>query len=344
MAQDADHQSFCTNSRAHHPYAHLLCASWHLATTKVIEISIQSAGMKNYTAELWLPSGSGLGESPLYRASDDTFFFADIENQLVHSVPVTKDWDTKRTYQFDECITRLHVVTDRSDVLAVQTKIGLALLSLDSGTLKPIADTRHRDSSLDGKVRMNDGAIDARGRWWAGSMALDEKTCIGRLWSTTAGAETHKDAVVLELDNLVDTPVPNGPVWSPDGRTMYACETPAGKIFQFDYDVETGTAENKQLFAQLEDGGMPDGMAVDVEGHIWIAANSQGKLVRFSPAGKVVAICSVPGAAMTSCPVFGGKDMKTLFITSIASEGSTGHVYRVDVEVPGIERNEYRVT
>lgn len=297
--------------------------------------------MKEYTAELWLSSGSGLGESPLYRASDDTFFFVDIKNQLVHSVPAKGGWESKRTYQLDECITRLHLVTDRPDVLAVQTKFGLALLSLDLGTLKPITDLRHQDGSLDDRVRMNDGAIDARGRWWAGSMALDEETPIGRLWSVTKDGTEDQNPTVLELDDLVDTPVPNGPVWSPDDKTMYACETPAGKVFHFEYDLETGKATNKRLFVQLEDGGMPDGMAVDVEGHVWIAANSQGKLVRCSPTGKIVATCSVSGAKMTSCPAFGGKDMKTLFITSIASEGSTGHVYRVDVEVPGIQRHEY---
>ncbi|CAN8098255.1 unnamed protein product [Discula destructiva] len=300
--------------------------------------------MQTYTAEEWLPSGSGLGESPVYRTSDATFFFADIKNQLVHSVPATKGWDSRRTYSFDECITRLHVVADRPDVLAVQTRLGLALLALDSGTLEPIADIRHKDASLDGEVRMNDGGIDARGRWWAGTMALDEETHVGRLWCIDRGVnESQPVPSILEQDDLVDTPVPNGPVWSPDDKTMYANETPGGKMFRYDYDAGTGRATNKELFAHLEDGGMPDGAAVDVEGHIWVAANSQGMLIRYSPAGEAVAVCMVPDAKMTSCPVFGGRDMKTLFITSIAAEGSSGNVYRVDVEVPGIRRYDYRV-
>lgn len=322
--------------------------------------------MKEYSAKEWLPSGSGLGESPLYRASDDLFFFVDIKNKLVHSVPATKGWDDKATYQFDECITRLHVVAGRTDVLAVQTRAGLALLSLDAGTLTPLAGLRHADASLDGKVRMNDGGIDARGRWWAGSMALDEETPIGRLWRFAApnvGAERTGEAdserqnqnqdasrpppgvpaVGLEqIDGLVYTPVPNGPVWSPDDRAMYACETPGGEVFQYDYDAGRGAATNKRPFARLDEGGMPDGLAVDVEGCVWVAANAQGRLVRYSPAGEAVAVCSVPGAKMTSCPAFGGRDMRTLFITSIAAEGSTGHVYRVDVDVPGIRRHEYR--
>lgn len=298
--------------------------------------------MKQFTAKEWLPSASGLGESPLYRASDDTFFFVDIKNCLVHSVPHSSGWDQKRTYQFDECITRLHVVANRSDVLAVQTKLGLAFLSLGAGTLKPIVPIQHQDSSLDDKVRMNDGVLDARGRWWAGAMALDEETSIGRIWCMMESEKENKEASVLSLEDLVDTPVPNGPAFSPDNKIMYACETPGGKVFQYDYDLENGRASNKRLFVQLENGGMPDGMAVDVEGHVWVAANSQGKLVRYTPAGEAVAECAVLGAKMTSCPVFGGKDMKTLLITSIQAEGSTGHVYRVDVNIPGVARYEYQ--
>lgn len=298
--------------------------------------------MKQLTAKEWLPSASGLGESPLYRASDGTFFFVDIKNCLVHSVPHSAGWDQKRTHQFDECITRLHVVANRPDALAVQTKLGLALLSLDAGTLEPIAPIQHQDANLDDKVRMNDGVIDARGRWWAGTMALDEETSLGRLWCMTESGKENGNASVVSLDDLVDTPVPNGPVFSPDDKTLYVCETPGGKIFQYDYDVASGRAANKRLFAQLADGGMPDGMAVDVEGHVWVAANSQGRLVRYSPAGEAMAECAVPGAKMTSCPAFGGEDMKTIFITSIAAEGSTGHVYRVEVDVPGVARYEYQ--
>lgn len=299
--------------------------------------------MKEYTAQEWLPSSSGLGESPLYRASDDTFFFVDIQNQLVHAVPAAESWEARKTYQLDECVTRLHAVAGRDDVLAVQTRLGLALFSLGPGALKPLANIAHQDASLDDKVRMNDGGIDARGRWWAGTMALDEEAPVGRLWCVGQQGASSADAPVRALDGLVDTPVPNGPVWSPDDGVMYASETPGGKVFRYDYDVESGAATNRRLFAQLEGGGMPDGLAVDAEGHVWVAANSQGKLVRFSPAGEPVASCTVPGAKMTSCPAFGGEDMKTLFITSIAAEGSTGHVYRVKVDVPGIKRHEFEV-
>ncbi|KAI0549503.1 hypothetical protein F4679DRAFT_264001 [Xylaria curta] len=294
--------------------------------------------MKEYTAEEWLPAEAGLGESPLYRQEDDTFFFVDIKNCRIHCVPLDRGWAGRYTIHLDEPITRLDLVEERSDYLAVLTQRGFALLNSTSGALERIADIRHENATLDEKVRMNDGGIDAQGRWWASTMALDEETKIGRLWrfdgtkiqDTSEGNRDETAAVV------------NGLVWSPDDKIMYACDTPEGKIYQYDYDVENGTASNRRLFAKLEHGGMPDGLAIDVEGHVWVAANSQGKLVRLSPAGEVTATCAVPGAKMTSCPVFGEKDMKTLFITSIANDESTGHVYRARVDIPGIHRHPFK--
>ncbi|KAI8955938.1 hypothetical protein F4801DRAFT_182967 [Xylaria longipes] len=294
--------------------------------------------MREYTAEEWLPCEAGLGESPLYRQEDDTFFFVDIKNCRVHCVPLDRGWAGRYTVHLDEPITRLDMVEGRSDYLAVLTRRGFALLNPTSGALELIADVQHGDSSLDQKVRLNDGGIDARGRWWASTMALDEEAKIGRLWRF----DGNKVQDMSEGKQDETAAVVNGLVWSPSDDIMYACDTPEGKIYQYDYDVENGTASNRRLFAKLEDGGMPDGLAVDEEGHVWAAANSQGKLVRFSPAGKVTATCVVPGAKMVSCPAFGEKDMKTLFITSIADDGSTGHVYRAMVDIPGIHRHPFK--
>lgn len=111
---------------------------------------------------------------------------------------------------------------------------------------------------------------------------------------------------VRELNNLLETPVPSEPVFSPDDKIMHVSKTPQGKAFHYDYNTTDDTVSYKRLFVQLENGVMPDGMAVDVEGHVRVTANSQGKLVRHSPSGDAVATCAVPGAKMTSCPAFGG--------------------------------------
>src|SRR6185436_17970945 len=68
-------------------------------------------------------------------------------------------------------------------------------------------------------VRMNDGACDPQGRFWAGTMAYDESPGQGVLYR-------------LELDGtcttvLTDLTISNGIGWSPDGATMFLADSGA---------------------------------------------------------------------------------------------------------------------
>lgn len=108
--------------------------------------TMESFAMKEYSAQESLPSASGLGESPLYRSSDKTFLFVDIKSRksrLAHKVPESEGWAERNIYEFDQPITRLEAVAKCMDVLAVQTRFGLALLSLQTGALKDIVTLQH---------------------------------------------------------------------------------------------------------------------------------------------------------------------------------------------------------
>src|SRR5579885_3853026 len=66
------------------------------------------------------------------------------------------------------------------------------------------------------ELRMNDGACDARGRFWVGSMRLDERGWDGALYRYD-GRE-----LVTVLDGVG---LSNGIGWSPDGTLMYYVDT-----------------------------------------------------------------------------------------------------------------------
>ena len=97
----------------------------------------------------------------------------------------------------------------------------------------------------------------------------------------------------------------------------------------------------------------PDGLAVDVEGHIWSALWGASRVVRFSPAGDLVGEVHLP-ALRVSCPAFGGKDMDELFITTAALEeddleGRTkyvenGSVFRIKVGIKGLPKYRFKPT
>jgi sugar lactone lactonase YvrE len=108
----------------------------------------------------------------------------------------------------------------------------------------------------------------------------------------------------------------NGIAWSPDDRTMYACDTWRRLLFAYDYDADTGRPSNRRLFASLQpQDGFPDGLTVDAEGFVWNAHYDGWRITRYAPDGRVDRVVRLPVRHVTSL-VFGGPDLDTLLVTS----------------------------
>jgi len=193
-----------------------------------------------------------------------------------------------------------------------------------------------------GDMRFNDGRCDRQGRFWAGTMVQDMAA------ANPAGALYRFDA-----DGVLSAPVVDGLItqnglgWSPNGSTMYLSDSHPlrRQIWAFDYDVETGEPRNRRVFADLNHYvGRPDGAAVDADGCYWICANDAGALLRFTPQGKLDRQINVPAIKPAMC-AFGGRDLDTLFVTSIrpaagASEHD-GHLFAVRPGVSGLPEPEF---
>ena len=61
--------------------------------------------------------------------------------------------------------------------------------------------------------------------------------------------------------------------------------------------------------------GSPDGSCTDAQGYLWNAEWGGSRIVRYSPDGTVDRVIDMP-TSRPSCCAFGGKDYKTLFVTS----------------------------
>ena len=68
---------------------------------------------------------------------------------------------------------------------------------------------------------------------------------------------------------------------------------------------------------QVSTGGAADGSTVDAEGCLWNAQVYDGKLVRYTPEGKVDRVIEMPVKKVTSVN-FGGPDLDVLYVTSMA--------------------------
>jgi sugar lactone lactonase YvrE len=157
-------------------------------------------------------------------------------------------------------------------------------------------------------TQLNDGKADPQGRFWAGTKHLEGEHAIGSLYRLGRDGRA-----VRVLDGLT---VSNGLGWSPDGATMYHVDSPTRRVDAYAFDPATGAVEGRrELVSFPPDAGLPDGLTVDEDGHLWVAFWGGGALRRVAPDGRVVEEIAMPASLVTSC-AFGGEDGGDLFVTS----------------------------
>jgi sugar lactone lactonase YvrE len=110
--------------------------------------------------------------------------------------------------------------------------------------------------------------------------------------------------------------IPNGLGWSADGRTMYFTDSTWREVRAYPFHPATGAiGDGRTLLALSNDGGLPDGLTIDAEDHVWVACWGAGRVVRVAPDGVVVDRVELPVSQVTSC-TFGGPDLADLYITT----------------------------
>jgi gluconolactonase len=117
-----------------------------------------------------------------------------------------------------------------------------------------------------------------------------------------------------------DLEKPNGIVGTPDGKKLYVADIKAGKTYVYDIAID-GSLQNKKLFAEMGS----DGMTIDNQGNIYVTGKG---VTVFNPEGDKIEHIPVE-ANWTANVCFGGKKMKTLFIT--ASDA----LYSIEMKVSG---------
>jgi sugar lactone lactonase YvrE len=155
---------------------------------------------------------------------------------------------------------------------------------------------------------MNDGACDPAGRFWAGTMALDERPGAGALYRLDLDLTVHTMLTEVTISNGID--------WSLDGRRMYYVDSPTGRIDVCDFDPGTGAITNRRPFVTVPaEAGIPDGITVDAAGFVWLALWGGAALRRYAPDGGLERTVNLPVSHPTSC-AFGGPDLDELYVTS----------------------------
>ena len=152
----------------------------------------------------------------------------------------------------------------------------------------------------------------------------------------------------LSLHRIIENvTIPNGMGWSIDGKTMYFVDSPTLAIFKFKYNRATGDITDRTIFYRVDEEGVPDGLAVDVQGCVWVAICGGGKVLKISAQGELLGEVLLP-TRMISCPAFIGEH---LFITSAEEEEPEkypesveygGSLFKVNVGIGGQTVNKFR--
>jgi L-arabinonolactonase len=279
-----------------------------------------------------------LGEGIIWNERSGRLLWTDIESsELWSHDPVS---GALERWPLPERLCSM-ALTASDDRLLLGLESGLAFFTLSTGELERICEVEAHLPA----TRLNDGRCDRQGRFVFGvfNQADNPKAPIGGFY------RLNHDLSVERLP-LGGVAIANSICFSPDGRTMYYCDSATREIRCCDYDTVSGAVSNLRVFAPGDAApGDPDGSTVDAEGYVWSTRWGGGQVVRFAPDGRVDRVLELP-ALQPTCPAFGGPNLDVLYVTSAtvgllpeasAAAPGSGGVFATALDIRGLPEQRF---
>ena len=276
------------------------------------------------------------GEGVLWHPEEQAVYWTDINRFLIRRYdPATSGIET---WKFEEPVTTV-LLTSKPGTLAVC--LGSRVIFWE-----PVSDTRQDQGFKLRKwpfVRLNDAAVDPTGNLWVGSMRNNVNA---------DGSESEaggQDGILFRIDSrgvvtewADEIGISNTLVWSPDQQWFYFGDSLENYIWAYSYNATTSAILKVKPFFKKFERGQPDGSTIDSGGYIWNCRYGGSCIVRVSPEGTVDEIIEMPTKNITNC-TFGGKDMKTLYVTTAASGDELGgNLFSIQTDVTGLPENRFQ--
>ncbi|RUL74838.1 SMP-30/gluconolactonase/LRE family protein [Dyella choica] len=282
-------------------------------------------------ATLVLDARNTLGEGVTWCVRSQALYWTDIHASMLWRYrPAdgsTRQWTMpERLASFALC--------DAADWLLLGLASSLAYFHLESGELIRLAEV---EAGL--PTRLNDGACDRHGRFVFGTL---HEPASGEARRAAGAFYRLRADLTLELLPLGPVAISNSIAFSPEGGTMYYCDSFTRIVCRCSYGDSITKPEVHIDLSQAQ--GEPDGSAVDSEGGLWNAEWGSGRVVRYTPDGKQDLIITLPASQPTRV-AFGGERLNTLYITSardglsaeaLAQEPHAGGLFAVEVPFTGM--------
>ena len=255
--------------------------------------------MAHFEATPIAGSKSGLGEGTLWDERRNSFLWVDVlDGYIKEYLPATKEVIAHKVGDFVSYVGKRKT---GGYVIALGDRLAV--------TDDNFAISQEVDMHIDRKIgQTNDGNIDFCGCLWIGVAEAVEGSQAGDLRRIDHhfASSTHRTKV--QISNGID--------WSLDGTIMYYIDSATREISCYQFDPQKGAIVGQLPAIDVSDvTGVPDGMCTDSEGNLWVAFWGCGQVRNYSPEGDLLNVVQAP-TALTTCPSFGGADLRTMFITS----------------------------
>ena len=261
---------------------------------------------------------TGFSWSEIPRWHEGTFHFSDMYNHKIlkldqdgkpstwidasDRVPVSPEAGSTETGTSEVVLGGLGWLPDgRALVVSMHERL---LLAYDGTSLETYADLRGTAISS-----CNDMVVDADGRAYITQLGFD----------LFAGEEPREaQVIIVEPDGTVGSTGDvtfaggNGIALSEDGRSLFVAENSANRIAVMDR-AEDGSLSNRRTWAETP--WMPDGIALDNAGGIWVGMPGCGWVGRFVEGGEATHAVQIPmDQGMGTAVMLGGDDRSTLYV------------------------------
>jgi len=276
-----------------------------------------------------------LGEGIVWWAERRSLLWTDIEQSTLWMRRI--DDNVTQKWPLPDRLGSFAICESGRLLLGLAKNLAFADLVAHDGAALHIEPVMPIDPALP-RNRINDGRTDRAGNFVFGTMNEAQDAPAGSFYqySTLHGLRR------LDVGGVV---IPNSICFSPDGRTMYFCDSPDARIRQCDYDADSAQVSHVRNFVRLNEGsGLPDGSIVDRYGCVWNAVWGAGLVRQYDATGRLMSEIPIPSKNVT-CVAFGGEALDELFVTSsrqemteqeLATTPSSGSVFRVATDSQGI--------
>lgn len=271
------------------------------------------------------------GENPLWNAIDNHLYWCDIPNGCIYRYdPATHRHE--RCYQ-SGVIGGFTIEADGSLLLFMG---GGEIRRWQNGSATTILNGIPREK----KSRFNDVLADPLGRVFCGTMATPTQLgCLYRL--------DLDGSLTVMLEGIQCS---NGIALSLDHRQMYYADSLAREIYIFDYEVQSGSLQNQRVFVRTEEkDGLPDGITIDAEDHLWSAQWDGNCLIRYRPDGTEERRIQFSTKKVSSL-TFAGTDCSDMYVTTAGGDAPAengelaGALFRLNLGIRGVPEFHSRIT